>query len=357
MTIANAFVHNVQEKMAVPFKHSSFARWSSESIVLELNVDGVIGYGECAPRQYVTGESIDVVHQMLTFWIKERLMSVAHSLVSGVPFDEVLADEFSFIKDAAPNACCAIELAIMDWLEKSTRTPLGPKAVVDSAPFVPVLDSYGRWNASDSVIAKAPLVKLKLADTLEETCKRISVVRKQTSATVLIDANNAWSKKEIPVVVPYCMDAGAEWFEEPCKIRDYQTLREIRTYGAKVLLDESVQNENDIIVALDAEAVDGINIRIAKCGGLSCAGRIANLAKTKGLARYYGVQVAEVGTLITAGRILALSDSQPLGVEAGQSDLFFNSDTLWVTNPALSRDRGIITRTHNDQLNGRNPKS
>ncbi|PHM72296.1 enolase C-terminal domain-like protein [Xenorhabdus sp. KJ12.1] len=355
MSNAKAYIHKVKEKMAVPFKHAKFSRWSSESIILELNVDGVTGYGECAPRLYVTGESIDIVQKKLSSWINERLISVANSLLSGISFNELLVHEFNILKGAGPNTFCAIELAIMDWFEKRTEMSLSPPPIVDSAPFIPVLDSYGRWNVSSSVISRSRLVKLKLADTLEETCKRIIEIRQNTSAVILLDVNNAWSKKEIPTAIPYCMDAGAEWFEEPCGVRDYQTLRNIRAYGAKILLDESIQNENDVITAFEEESVDGVNIRIAKCGGIFSARKLAKLAKEKNISRYYGVQVAEIGTLITAGRLLALSDPYPLGIEAGQSDIFFNSNILWVTSSALLRNEGIITRTFNDQLNGRNP--
>ena len=58
-----------------PFKHAAKERWTSESILLEcLLDDGSTGFGECLPRDYVSGESRDDAYDMLEKDLLPRLV-------------------------------------------------------------------------------------------------------------------------------------------------------------------------------------------------------------------------------------------------------------------------------------------
>ncbi|EAO9247954.1 hypothetical protein ACEO4E_001589 [Salmonella enterica] len=351
----NAYIHIINQNMAIPFCHAIKDRSFSESIIFEVQINGFSGYGECAPREYVTGESILSVKKELELWIENRFKYVSDKIIKVDSVLEFIKNEIIYCNEFGNNTLCAIELALIDWAEKNKNIPLLPTPLINSRPFVPVIDSVGRCSVAAEILKKSSFIKLKNTPDIKDICLRITQLRNKTNATILIDINNSLPQHEIEKYVLNCLNAGAEWFEEPCLLRDYQFLNKLRSYDAKILLDESVQSIEDLVMALENKAIDGVNIRISKCGGFNNSWNLAQFAKKNMLKRYYGVQVAEIGSLISAGRILSLSDKYSLGVEAGQSDVFFNSDKLWINDPAVIREKGIITRTQYDKLNGRRP--
>lgn len=331
--------------LRVPFAHAAGVRSTSSSVLVELELDGVVGIGEAAPRPYVTGETVESVRDGLRAWrppVPDAMREVvARVLTDGVPEE--------LVGGAPPNLRCAIELALVDLAQKGRPVP-GADAEI---PFVPVLDGNGRWSTGATHLATAPLVKVKTARTLEETAERVRALRDRPR-TVIVDANNGWGRADARSAVGRLLHEGATWFEEPTASRDWEALRELRGLGARILLDESCCTEADLDAAVDADAVDAVNVRVAKLGGPSAAARIAARAEAAGFGRYYGVQVGEVGTLIAAGRAVALADPGRMGAESGQADLFFDDDQLWAAPVPVDRVRGVMTVP--GALRGRSPQ-
>lgn len=331
--------------LRVPFTHAAAVHSTSSSVLVELGLDGVVGVGEAAPRPYVTGETVESVRDGLRAWRTpgpDALREVvARVLVDGVPE--------GLVGGVPPNVRCAIELALIDLAQKGRPLPDAGTEI----PFVPVLDGNGRWSSGATHLATAPLVKVKTARTLEETAERVRALQ-DGRRTVIVDANNGWGRADARGAVGRLLHEGATWFEEPTAPRDWEAMRELRGLGARILLDESCCREPDLDAALDADAVDAVNVRVAKLGGPSAAARIAARAEAAGLGRYYGVQVGEVGTLIAAGRAVALADPGRLGAESGQADLFFDDDRLWAAPVPVDRVRGVMTVP--SALRGRAPR-
>lgn len=337
--------------MRTSFHHASATRKTSASVVLELAAGGCVGYGECAPRQYVTGETIASVRVGLETWWRAHFKSL-NSLESreGVTaLRERLAHGIGL--PHGPNERCALDLALKDLSEKLDGAPSNEQPQAFRAPFTPVCDGVGRWSVNKELLAKVPRVKLKTARTMRELVERVRKTRDLTDAEIIVDANNDWNADHVLDRVKVLLEAGVSWFEEPAPVRDWSTLREVRRTGAKVLLDESCCNIEDLERAFTAYAVDGINVRVAKLGGPAAAQVLVGEAKGRDIGRYYGVQVAEVGTLIPAGRQLALTDEEALGVESGQSDLFFDAAQLWTS--VVTPDRQEITVSKPSRLAGR----
>ena len=83
-----------------PFKHAAAERRSSYSILLKcVNEDGVAGFGECLPREYVTGESRHWVFELLAEKILPRLV--------GRTFNS-LAEVKEFLSDCDGNGPCPL---------------------------------------------------------------------------------------------------------------------------------------------------------------------------------------------------------------------------------------------------------
>jgi L-Ala-D/L-Glu epimerase len=352
MKIIKASIHTVNTPMKHSFVHASAIRKYSDSVILKISDGDQAGFGECAPRSYVTNENSASVYNALKTWIKNNIPLYIDAIDPQNFFNSYLSN----IDNLPPNAKCALELALIDLYEKKYSKPVGPNIIKENSDFIPVIDGNGRSSTSTKVLSQAKLIKIKSALSIDETLQRIQELKKFANSQIMIDVNNGWHCEDIIKNVDQCLSVGVSWFEEPTKQKDYKMMSLLRSRGAKILLDESIIDLSDLYRAIEENAIDGANIRIAKCGGLKSATDISNVAKEYNLERYYGVQVAEIGTLITAGRKLSLSDNTPLGVEAGQADIFFNENELWTENCSIQRDIGIITRPKNDFLNGRAPK-
>ncbi|MDQ1293226.1 MAG: L-Ala-D/L-Glu epimerase [Actinomycetota bacterium] len=352
-TEASAQVREVRLPMARSFSHAGAVRRRSESVVFALSGHGVTGYGECAPRVYVTGESSGDVVVGLTRWWRDHGSEVTRLLATDALEHELLDWLHTTLTGHGANEVCALELAFTDWAEQAGRSARPALPEPSCAAFVPVQDGSGRWSVPETVAGTASVVKIKTVSDLAGTLERVRAARDLVRGDVVVDANNAWQGDAAVAAAAACHDAGATWLEEPAPARDYRTLRRIRAAGVKVLLDESVTTADDLRRAVAAEALDAVNIRIAKCGGPRRALRIARTAADQGVGRYYGVQVAEVGTLIPAGRRTALADADPMAVEAGQSDLFFAPDQLWTAACPTDRTTAHLHGPTDGRLNGR----
>lgn len=106
------------------FRHSAFERGSSDSIMLKMETEsGVVGFGECLPRDYVTGESRLHVVDLLAADILPQLI--------GFRFDTI-QDLLSFLR-----ACNG--KAPADWVPQST-----PQSAAWAAVDLALLDTFGK---------------------------------------------------------------------------------------------------------------------------------------------------------------------------------------------------------------------
>lgn len=339
-------ISKINLPMKVSFSHASSSRKASDSIILKIRKGDVIGYGECSPRKYVSAEDVDSVFEELLQWLK-RYQTEILRLFRQIPQETGLYTAIlPLMEDLGNNARCAVELCIRDMAEKICGSMLRT-TVTTIHPFVPVCDSLGRWSVPESSLAEARLVKIKVGADIRKIFSEIERIKLLSDAEILVDANNSWSKSNAQDAVGVLLEKGVSWFEEPGPVRDWGLYSRIRKMGGKVLLDESICCEKDFTSAQLCSAVDAVNLRVSKLGGLDRVLSLAASCKESGIQRYYGVHVAEIGTLIPALRMAASLDNNFLGFEAGQSDLFFEADQLWtsVCSPDRNKLEVKIART------------
>ncbi|MBN0046120.1 mandelate racemase [Streptomyces actuosus] len=324
--------------MRIAFDHPAARRRTSDSLVLRLTVDGADGIGECAPRRYVTGETSDGVAHALRRHPMEVLFD---RLVRGEPA-ALLAElrEQGFTKTfggprppadgSGNNLLCLLETAVLDLLTRRLGLPAGA-AVSTALPrrevrVSQVLDLS--MDVGEFLDTRGPFhfVKVKASDDLDRDVRTVAAIRDRLGpdVPVMVDANMSWTPAGAARHAERLREAGAGYVEEPLPPRSWRALRDLRrATGLRVMLDESVCTLADARQAATAEACDALNVRVAKNGGLLASARLVAFARSAGLGFQIGVQVAETGPLINAGRALALRCPDALAVEAGQSDRFF----------------------------------
>jgi muconate cycloisomerase len=123
-----------------------------------------------------------------------------------------------------------------------------------------------------------------------------------------IEANGKWSFDEalahIETLAPYGVGA----VEEPLQDAEPQRLRQLRERtGVDVILDESVCSLEEARKMTSAQACDGFNLKLSKCGGLLRMMALADFAQHSHLKCQLGTHVGEGPVLDAAGWYAAAS--------------------------------------------------
>src|SRR5881397_1439020 len=128
--------------------------------------------------------------------------------------------------------------------------------------------------------AAYPILKIKLGTDRDEEILR--TIRDVTDKPLRVDANAGWTRTRAIELLPMLKEYGVEFVEQPLPPDDLEGIAAVRRRGVlPVVVDESC------IVATDiprlAGAVDGINIKLAKCGSLREALRLVGCHHAHGM--------------------------------------------------------------------------
>ena len=145
-------------------------------------------------------------------------------------------------------------------------------------------------------------LKLKLGGGDGLDVERVRSVRSATELPLQVDVNEAWSLDEALEALPQLRSLGVEYCEQPLLAGDGGGAELRRSSPIPIYVDEDCHTLAD--VAGCAEIAHGINIKLAKSGGVREAVRMANAARALGLEVMLGCMV-ESGLGIAAGTAIA----------------------------------------------------
>ncbi len=251
---------------------------SSEYRVVRITVtdkDGATGWGEAAPSKFY-GETADTVVNMLP--ILEGAISATESW-SLEAAEQALARAVRF--NGAARA--GVSAALHDLAGKRLGVPvyrmwgLDPAASPLTSFTIAIAPDEATLRQRVADAAQYPVLKIKLGTGWDERIVR--VVRELAPDKVLrVDANAAWTPKSTLAMVPILQELGVEFVEQPLPPGDIEGMRFVRERSAlPIIADESCLVASDIPKLTGV--VDGINIKLAKCGGLREALRMVATAR------------------------------------------------------------------------------
>jgi L-alanine-DL-glutamate epimerase-like enolase superfamily enzyme len=257
--------------------------------------DGVEGWGEAAPSSFY-GETTDSVVAAL-----ERLRPIVEE-ADGWSLEAV---ESALARSLRLNgsARSALSAAFHDIEGKRLGVPLHRLWGLDpgSAPLssftigIPEREEDLAQRIAEA--AQYPVLKVKLGTPRERFI--IETIRRQApQKTLRVDANTAWTTKHALFMTDLLAELGVEFVEQPLPPNDIDGLRFVRERSRlPIIADESCVSSADIPRLVGA--VDGINIKLAKCGGLREALRMIAVARAHGMLVMAGCMI-ETSLGITA---------------------------------------------------------
>lgn len=348
MKITRFDIVTVDIPMRQSVRHALAERSVARNIlVAAYDADGNVGWGECCPRPYVTGETIDSVRQDLGSIILPQLLG--HELGA---FEQVRSLIEPVLDTMARNqqaAFCAAELAVLDLAGRhfgvSAGMVLGPvQAQQVRYSGVIATDDIESVKQNAAFMAKFGVndVKVKVGASLESNLEILTTARAilGEGVTLRIDANCAWNAKETLRQLEAMQAFSLTGVEQPVPGEDIAGMREVTAAGlVPVVADESLCSLEDARTLVRERACDVFNVRISKCGGLVNAGRIDRLAREAGLACQLGAQVGEAGILSAAGRHYATRSAGVRWCEGSYGKLLLEED---ITEPDVTVGPGGV---------------
>jgi muconate cycloisomerase len=337
--------------LRIPFlesvRHSLAGRtWSDSVVVRVVDDEGAEGFGEAAPRPYVTGETPAhvITHLARVLWPAVR--GIAAPSLHGPADLETLEH---LVPDGAPDAGrhhaarAALELAIVEWALRrggmSAATLLPPRhGVVYGGVISAEAPAQAARQARWARLAGLRQVKVKVG--VGDDVARVTAVRDvlDSDVTIRVDATGAWTPAVAPAAVERLARCGVASVEQPIPRGSVKALARLRSESALPLVaDESVVTPDDMDALIAAGAVDAVNVRVSKCGGFARSVTMARRAIAAGLEVHVGSHVGETAILAAAGRHLAAGLEAVAHVEGSYGTLLLVED---VSNDGLRFGHG-----------------
>ncbi len=284
------------KRFRTPLKHpfiTALRRVASlEDVVVVIESDqGVVGYGEGAPTPQITGETLGSIEATIAFLAPLLIgKEIDEKARYDESFDQLLETIHQRIKGNT-TAKAALEIALYDLKAKALRLPLyrmlgGTKQhfrtdiTISLNPIAQMVQ-----DAQKAIAEGYTTLKVKIGTSVEEDAQRIEVLYHTLPKTVTLrlDANQGWSAQESVALLQRIERQGiiAECIEQPVPAEDIKGLQYIKArVQTPLLADESVFGYHDAQRLLEMQAVDYINIKLAKTGGISRALQLADLCHT-----------------------------------------------------------------------------
>jgi L-alanine-DL-glutamate epimerase-like enolase superfamily enzyme len=207
-------------------------------------------------------------------------------------------------------ARAALSSALHDLVGKRLGTPLYRLWGLDpcSAPkstFTIGLDSPERIKAKVVEAEQYPILKVKLGT--DRDVEILRAIRDATDKEIRVDANCGWTVKRTIRMLPILDEFGVTVLEQPLPPHDHEGLAAVTAQSdIPVIADESCLTAVDIPPLVGK--VDGINIKLAKCGGLREALRMIAVARAHGLTVMVGCMIESSLGITAAAHVTPLVD-------------------------------------------------
>jgi muconate cycloisomerase len=299
-----------------PFRHAAAARNSSESLFLKCVTDGgAMGFGECLPRRYVTGETRDGAFALLQNSILPRLIGMKFETMAEVHhFLEECDGKAPWLDSSTPQsaAWCAVDLALLDAFGRAFGEPVRlAKDRWDGFRYSGVVSAEAQPKLFISLL-KLKLygirqLKLKVGEEDVLPCARLARRVMGRKVELRVDANMAWDQSDALATIPALQRVGICCVEQPLDANDLDgAAKLVRETEAEIIADESVTDSASLQRLIEGRACTGVNVRLSKCGGLIAGARRCNEALRAGLTVQIGCQVGE-SSLLSAAQLILIS--------------------------------------------------
>lgn len=295
------FPYEIQ--LAHTFTVANYSRTTTPDVQVELEYDGIIGYGESSMPPYL-GHTVDSVCHFLSMVNLEQFKD---------PFciEDILTYVDSLSEGDAP-AKAAIDIALHDLVGKLLGQPLyriwgyNP-AKAPATSFTIGIDTPEIVREKTLECAgKYKVLKLKVG--LDNDQEMIRTVRSITDLPIVVDANQGWKDKQKALDEIFSLhENGVQMVEQPLPVSRLDDIAWITERSpVPIFADESIQRLRDIPQIKGA--FSGINIKLMKCTGLCEARKMIAYARAEGMKVMLGCMTETSCATTAAAHLSPVAD-------------------------------------------------
>lgn len=289
-------------KLRHAFNLARNSRTTTPDVLVQLEYDGIVGYGEASMPPYL-GESIESVTKFLG------------NLDLGQFNDPFRIEEIlSYVDGTAPDnraAKASVDIALHDLLGKIMGQPwykiwgLSPEKTPNTS-FTIGIDKADVVRQKVDEAAPYKVIKVKMG--LDNDKELVEIIRSKTDKPLCVDANQGWTDKEKALdMCHWLKERGCMFVEQPFDKKMIDETAWLRERSPlPIIADEFCQRIPDVMRAY--QVYDGINIKLMKSTGLHEAYKMAVLAKSLGMKLMIGCMTETSCAISAAAQLAPMAD-------------------------------------------------
>lgn len=351
-TVAEVRTRRLSVPLHTPFVTALRRTTTVETVLVEVvDSDGVVGWGEAPQVWQVTGDSLAGSQACLDGPLRDALL--------GRPTD--LSESTALVQRAVVanrSAKMAADVALHDLAARRQGLTLAQHLSVLEGTSEPAATqvrtdvTLAAGSPGELATAAAARVtegfstlKLKVGTDAATDVARVLAVRAAVGADVALrlDANQGWDAFEAIRVISALEDAGAaiEVVEQPVPARDLLGLAHVTAHvETPVMADESLFTLEDLVEIIRLDAADLVNVKLAKCGGLTPALELLDIADRHGFGTFVGSMMeTHLGVAAAAALVAAVGTSSLPDLDAA----WWSVASPYVGGASYAGDRLVLS--------------
>ncbi|MFD0352588.1 dipeptide epimerase [Streptomyces sp. NPDC127110] len=277
--------HTTELELAEPLRISRSVMSRRDAVWIAISHGGMTGWGEVVSSAYLGLPTPRIVHHVTT----------ACPAVERLPDPETAwhahtADSLPALSELPAGVLAGVEAALLDLVGKRAGRPahqlLGTHAApaaqtartIGIVPPVPAAAQAARLAMSGFTVLK---IKAGSPDPAEDLARVEAVHTGAPEASLLLDPNGAWTERQALDLLPRFADLGVTAVEQPIAPGSPDALARVaKESPVPVIADEDAVSYEDAVAL--AGLVQGVNVKLAKCGGVRAALRIHEALRGSG---------------------------------------------------------------------------
>jgi L-alanine-DL-glutamate epimerase-like enolase superfamily enzyme len=276
------------------------------TVVVELRDDrypDLVGIGEGYPDRFYgeTPETMAAVSPLLLEAVGEIEPTEAGLVAAELAMETAIRGQGA--------ARCAIDIALHDLVGKVAQRPVhelrGLSADLPPTDFTIGIDEPEIVAQRAARAAAFPALKIKLGGPRD--LATLEAVRAVFSGPIRVDANTGWVPDEAAALIPDLVRLGVELIEQPFPARRLDQLQWLQDRSElPIVADESCVLPEDLDGLVGVVA--GVNIKLAKCGGIGPAKRMLERARELGFSTFLGCMEETSVGIAGSAAVASLAD-------------------------------------------------
>ena len=276
-------------KKKFPLAISRGISGDNHNVFIKIEDEGLVAWGESCPGKSEGAENAEEVISQLNKLIKVGIKDKSIYEIESIARDMKIS----------PSAYAGLDITLWDLKAKKAKLPLNellglplPKSMTSLTIGIMSPESVKQRIPLLFENASTKFLKVKLGSPLgleadKAMYKQVLESTKGYGLSLRVDANGGWSTENAKYMIDWLSDKNCDYVEQPLVEGNEKELKTLyQSRSLPIFVDESCRSSSDISKYHDC--VDGVNLKLMKCGGITEGLRVLSTAKAFGLETMIG---------------------------------------------------------------------